>query len=204
MVKVLQSAGPFHLCEKLGYQHNLSSSVISRFFIAFVRPKLEYCIAVWCGLPRSQAISLEKLQLKVAKAIVRRRDLTHPQVLRAAELLDLSGRRRDHCLSALWNLLRGIGPPALLDALPALASTYSLSALRAGHSLQFSRCSSSRHQSSSFLCYTIPIWNNLPSSVVSFSSLVLFQRSVRDHFAVDKHFVWPNLRGVTDPPAAIA
>ena len=75
---------------------------------------------------------------------------------------------------------------ALLDALPALASTRSMSALRAGHSLQFPLCSSSRHQSS-FLCHTIPIWNNLPSSVVSSSSLVLFQRSVRDHFAVDKY-----------------
>ena len=97
---ILQSAGPIHLCQKLtiGYQHRLSSSVIRRFFIAFVRPKLEYCNAVWCGLPRSQAIRLEKLQLKFAKAIVRRRDLSHPQVLRAAELPTLSWRRRDHCL----------------------------------------------------------------------------------------------------------
>ena len=38
----------------------------------------------------------------------------------------------------------------------------------------------------------IPIWNYLPSSVVSSSSLVLFQRSVRDHFAVDKY-----LHGIT-------
>ena len=77
---ILQSAGPIHLCQKLGYQHSLSSYVIRRFFIAFVRPKLEYCNAVWWRLPRSQAIRLEKLQLKVEKAIVRRRDLSHPQV----------------------------------------------------------------------------------------------------------------------------
>ena len=52
--------------------------------------------------------------------------------------------------------MKGIGPPALLDALPALASTLSVPALRAGHSLQFPGplCSSSRHQSS-FLCHTI-------------------------------------------------
>ena len=62
-------------------------------------------------------------------------------------------RRGLHCFNA----------NALLDALPALASTRSMSALRAGHSLQFPLCSSSRHQSS-FLCHTIPIWNNLPSS----------------------------------------
>ena len=67
-----------------------------------------------------------------------------------------------------------------------LVSTRSMSALRAGHSLQFPLCSSSRHQSP-FLCHTIPVWNNLPSSVVSSSSFVLFQRSVRDHFAVNKY-----------------
>ena len=151
---ILQSAGPIHLCQKLEYQHHLSSSVIRRFFIASVRPKLEYCNAVWCGLPRPQAIRLEKLQLKLAKAIVRRRDLSHPQVLRAAELLTLTWRRRDHCLSALWTLVKGIGPPALLDlALPALASTRSVPALRAGHSLQFPLCSSSRHQSFSHYSY---------------------------------------------------
>ena len=100
---ILQSAGPIHLCQKLGYQpeHRLSSSVIRRFFIVFDRRKLEYCNTVWRGLPRSQAIRLEKLQLKVAKAIVRRRDLSHPQVLRAAELPTLSWRRRGHCLSVL-------------------------------------------------------------------------------------------------------
>ena len=86
----------------------------------------------WCGLPCSQAIRVEKLQLKVAKAIVRRRNLSHPQVLRAAELPTLSCRRRGHCLSVPWNLMKGIGPPALLDSLPALASTRSVSALRAG------------------------------------------------------------------------
>ena len=98
---ILQSAGPIHLCQKLGYQHRLSSSVIRRFFLAFVRPKLEYCNAVWCGFPCFHPIRLEKLQLKVAKAIVRRLDLSHPQVVHAAELPNLSLRRRDTCLSAL-------------------------------------------------------------------------------------------------------
>ena len=62
------SAGPSLtiFAQKLGYQHCLSSSFIRRLFKAFVRPKLEYCNAVWCGLPRWQAIRLEKLQVKVA------------------------------------------------------------------------------------------------------------------------------------------
>ena len=36
------------------------------------------------------------------------RDLSHTQVLRAAELPTLSWRRRGYCLSVLWNLVRGV------------------------------------------------------------------------------------------------
>ena len=137
---ILQSTGPNHLCQKFTYQHRLLSSVIRWFFTALVRPKLEYCSAVWCGLPRSQKSRLEKLQLKVAKAIVRRHDLSHSQVLHAAELPTPFWRRRNHCLrmhicAVEPGNLGELGPPALLDALPALASIRSRSTLRAGHSL---------------------------------------------------------------------
>ena len=71
---ILQSAGPIHLCKKLGYQHRLPFSVIRHFCVS--SPK-EYCNAFWCGLPRSQAIRLEKLQQKIAKANVRCRDRGH-------------------------------------------------------------------------------------------------------------------------------
>ena len=45
------SAGPVYLCQKLAYQHSraLPSPVARRFYVSFVRPKLEYCSAVWCG-----------------------------------------------------------------------------------------------------------------------------------------------------------
>ena len=39
---------------------------------------------------------------------------------------------------------------------------------------------------SSFLCYTIPIWNKLSSSVISCSSVSSFQCSLRKAFAADK------------------
>ena len=65
------TGGPVYLCQKLAYQHRLPSLAIRRFYIAFVRPRLEYSNAAWCGLTRIQALRLEKVQVRVARAIVR-------------------------------------------------------------------------------------------------------------------------------------
>ena len=167
------------------YQHRLPSLAIRRFYIAFVRPRLEYCNAAWCGLTRIQALRLEKVQVRVARATVRCLGGSRSQVLQDAGLPTLSWRRREHCLCLLWKLVNGIGPPALLNVLPATSASCSSPVLRSSHSLQFPLCLSSRRKSS-FLCYTIPIWNKLSSSVISCSSLSSFQCSLRKAFADDK------------------
>ena len=96
---------------------------IRRFYIAFVRPRLEYCNAAWCGLTRIQALRLEKVQVRVARAIVRCPGGSRSQVLQDAGLPRLSWRRREHCLGLLWKLVNGIGPPALLNVLPETAAS---------------------------------------------------------------------------------
>ena len=179
------TAGPVYLCQKLAYQHRLPSLAIRRFYVAFVRPRFEYCNAAWCGLTHIQALRLEKVQVRVARAIVRCPGGSRSQVLQDAGLPTLSWRRREHCLVLLWKLVNGIGPPALLNVLPATAASRSSSVLRSSHSLQFPLCLSSRRKSS-FLCYTIPIWNKLSSSVISCSSVSSFQCSLRKAFAADK------------------
>ena len=167
-----------------GYKR-LPSLAIRRFYIAFVRPRLEYCNAAWCGLTRIQAVRLEKVQVRVARAIVRCPRCSRSHALQDAGLPTLSWRRREHCLGLLWKLVNGIGPPALLNVLPATAASRSSSVLRSSHSLQFPLCLSSRRKSS-FLCYAIPIWNGLSSSVTSCSSVSSFQCSLRKAFADDK------------------
>ena len=127
------------------------------------------------------------VQVRVARAIVRCPGGSRSQVLQDAGLPTLSWRRREHCLFLLWKLVNGIGPPALLNVLPATAASRSSSVLRSSHSyaLQFPLCLSSRRKSS-FLCNTFPIWNKFSSSVISCSSVSSFQCSLRKAFAADK------------------
>ena len=80
----------------LQHQHRLPSLAIRRFYIAFVRPRLEYCNAAWCGLTRIQALRLDKVQVRVARAVARCPGGSRSQVLQEAGLPTLSWRRREH------------------------------------------------------------------------------------------------------------
>ena len=174
-------AGHVHLCRTLAFRHNMHGMAIRRFFVAFIRPRLEYCSAVWCGASPALLKDVEKVQLRVARAIVRNTTLQDLSTLQQARLPTLSWRRREHCLGLLWQLSIGKGPPALQASLVPCGQ---LRSTRFPHSFRFPSASSSRHLSS-FLCQTVPIWNRLPSSVISSTSLSSFRSEVRRHFVSD-------------------
>ena len=53
-------AGYVHLCRTLAFRHNMRGMAIRRFFVAFIRPRLEYCSAVWCGASPALLKNVEK------------------------------------------------------------------------------------------------------------------------------------------------
>ncbi len=175
-------AGCVHLCRTLAFRHRLPPAVIRHFYTAFIRPRLEYCSAVWCGASPATLKLLEKVQVKVAKAIVQGKGhKTVTDLLTEARLPTLAWRRREHCLGLLWQLYRKQGPPKLQLILPAAVAARASQSLRASHSLRFPTISSRRHLSS-FLCHNIPVWNKLPSSIVSCTTLFSFRSAVRSLF----------------------
>ena len=93
----------------------------------------------------------------------------------------MSWRRREHCLGVLWQLSIG---KVLLHYKPHCCLVHSYGSARFPHSFRFPSASSSRHLSS-FLCQTVPIWNRLPSFVISSTSLSSFRSEVRRYFVSD-------------------
>ena len=171
------------LCKSLAYRHHLPPAVVKRFYVCFVRSRLEYCSSVWCGASPHCLKRLERIQVQIARAFSRVRPT--PAALSAAGLPTLAWRRREHCLLLLWKLVNSQGLPQLEALLPAAASSRSVSSLRSAHSLEFPLSSSFRHLSS-FFCVTIPLWNALPTHVVSCSSASSFCSAVRKHFCNNK------------------
>lgn len=178
-------AGPVNLCKRLIYRHHLPPDVIRRFYLAFIRPRLEYCSAVWGGASRSALLKLERMQLQVARALTTERNLHGGELLRRVNLPTLAWRRREHRLALMWQLYHGQGPPQLLSLFPQPVSARSTLSLRSPHSLRFPLSSSSRHLSS-FLCLSVPEWNALPSDVVLGRSLPVFVSHLRRFFDFDR------------------
>ena len=83
-----------------------------------------------------------------------------PEVLSECNLPTLAWRRRVHCLCLLYILYKGQGPPSLSELLPATVQARTEIVLRSSHSFRFPFASSSRHLSS-FLCFSIRLWNTL-------------------------------------------
>ena len=83
--RVLQNiSGSLALCKNLGYRHRLPSKPLRIFFLAYMRPRLEYCSAVWSGCPRRLQLRLEKVQIQAARAITRVYNLPNHQLLHLA------------------------------------------------------------------------------------------------------------------------
>ena len=106
------------LCKTLAYRHRLQPTVIKRFYLSFIRPKLEYCSAVWCGASKACLKRLEQIQTQLACTFFR--VYLPTAALTATDLPTLAWRRREHCLVMLWKLVHSQGPPQLKELLPLL------------------------------------------------------------------------------------
>ena len=174
--------------KRLVYSNHLPSVVvIRRFYFAYIRPRLEYCSAVWDRVSHALLTKLERVQLKIAHLLVTpaHQHLSGKLPLEAANLPTLAWRRREHRLTILWKLINKLGPTQLSHSLPLSASSRSVHSLRAPHRLQFPVSCSSSHLSS-FFCVNILEWNSLPPEIVKCSRVALLISSLRQLFSFDK------------------
>ena len=171
-----------HLAYRVG-----SALLVKRLYVGLVRQVLEYASPVWDSCTKSETLSLERLQLSVARAVlrVRRSSMSNSKVLEAVGWPTLAWRRRRFKLLLLWRLIHGEGPPSLAASLPQPAADRSSRCLRNPHSLAYPYCKSTR-RCRSFLPSSIGLWNCLPTSVTSCSSSCSFLTSLDQFYKSDK------------------
>ena len=144
---------------------------------------------MWDACPIRDAMALERIQLSIARAVLKlsRHDHSNISVLEAIGWPSLAWRRRRFKLLLLWDLLHGGGPPLLHEQVPPTVSSRSPYPLRNSLSISLPTCHSSRY-SKSFLVSAISLYNSLPQSVSSCSSKHSFAQALNHHFASDKLF----------------
>lgn len=177
----------FALLKRLYFRCQLSLSTLSRVYTTLVRPCLEYASAVWDNCSSLDSHSLEKLQLSLARSVLRAHcsfsSTSKANLLQLMGWQTLAWRRRRSKLLLFWKLANGKGPPSLSSKLASASSRCNYN-LRNPSSVQVQLCSSSAHLSS-FLPSTSVLWNSLPASITASSTVSSFKKSLDIHFAPD-------------------
>ena len=146
-----------------------------------------YASPVWDGCPKRDCVALERIQLAVARAVLRcsRRDVSNTETLRRIGWPTLAWRRRRQKLSVLWDLLQQRGPPKLCDKVPRTAAQRCDYSLRNSSSPAIPLCRTF-HRQNSFLPASLALFNSLPASVTSCSSKSAFLSALDKYFLPDK------------------
>ena len=146
---------------------------------------------MWDDCNISDSFSLERLQISLARTAISVNanqtyafDLPKSEALRALRWPTLAWRRRRLKFILFWQLFNGGGPLALRKRLPPTVSNRCGYHLRNQLSVEIPLCSSSSYLSSS-LPSTSQLWNTLPATVTSSSSLLKFTHSLDSFFASD-------------------
>jgi hypothetical protein len=165
----------------------IKSSLISRCFLSknpklltsaytsYVRPILEYAVSVWSPHLSKNITILEKVQRRFTKSIPNLRFLPYQTRLSRLNLLTLSLRRSHTDLHICYRILHNL---IHLDS--NLFFTLRANNITRGHHFTLTK-PSVRLNSAKFSFYSrvVDVWNALPLTIVSATSLPIFKYQVR-------------------------
>ena len=140
-----------------------------------VRPQLEYAAPIWNPYHKLQIQEVEKVQRTAARWTCRRWRNTSSvgDMLDELEWPSLDARREQSSLTFFYKIHSGT---VFLDKDKYLTPATNLHRTRASHDIQYTRYFAySDALKNSFFPRTIPLWNSLPSSVVSSKTIEEFK-----------------------------
>ena len=172
---------------------DLPASVITKLYIQYVRPSLEYAAPVWHGsINESEATDLERVQCSLARYLLKAKpDTPTKNLLKDMGWPSLRWRREIASMCLFAELVH-TRPPLLRDCLPAFAKDKVDRAHRKPYQLILIKCNTSRFLNS-FLVRSSVIWNTLPSEIQSVQSRRKFRNLIEEHWASHKFDTHTNL-----------
>lgn len=158
----------------------LDRNSLSKIYITFIRPVMEYGCELWNGCGVELADKLEKLQLEAARVVTGLPSYASRQSLYIEtgweKLID---RRNRSCLNLFYRIKNDLAPSYLKDLLPPQVFDLSEYPLRNSDNYVIPRFRLSL-TNSSFLPSTLRNWNTLDLNVRNSSTYSVFKRAVRD------------------------
>ena len=158
----------------------LNAETFRRLYVAFVRPHLEYCQAVWSPHLLRNIDALENVQIRATKLVDGLAHLDYPERLRRINLPTLVHRRRRGDMIEMFKHFNSYDKTTL-------SSTFNpRNRPSRQHKLQVhqprSNDGANGKQTNSFYHRVVPMWNNLPKDVAEAETIDAFKK------ALDKHW----------------
>ena len=161
-------------------QRNLKVSTKELAYKALVRPHLEYASTVWSPWQQGLSAMLEKVQCHAARFVLN--DYSHhsnvTNMLSRLQWDSLELRRKQSQLHMLYKSNHGLAAFPICDYVLPSATLMT----RGSHPFKIQPMFAIKNSpKQSFLPSTIPMWNNLPQSVINSPTLQLFKTNLNTY-----------------------
>jgi len=146
-----------------------------QLYITYVRPHLEFAVAVWNPYHLKDINALEKVQRRATKIPWTLKNLPYEQRRKKLGLTELEARRTRGDLIQMFKITKNLENISW-------AETQIVAEARAGYRERFRREITSNNQRHNFFLNRIAgPWNNLPDSVTAVRSVTEFKSKLDDY-----------------------
>ncbi|KAJ8310536.1 hypothetical protein KUTeg_012401 [Tegillarca granosa] len=169
------------LLRMLKYQ--LDRNSLLTIYKSFIRPILEYGDVIWDNCTQQDADLLESVQVECARIITGlRRNCSRTVLYFELGLESLEARRRQHKLITFYKAINGYAPAYLQHIIhPYFPADTGYNLRHSGQFFQLPLCRTSSYFNS-FLPSTIKLWNELPITIKSATSIASFKSKLKSYF----------------------
>ena len=149
---------------------------MTRAFITYVRPTLEYASTIWSPSRITQIIFIEGVQRSFTKRLPGLTNLSYPERIKILKLQSLEHRRLLLDLVQTVKIIHNLSSLKFADFFSFL--TYYNSTRGHSHRLAVPIFKSDVRKHS-FACRVVPVGNSLPNEIITAKSLFNFKAQIR-------------------------
>ena len=171
----------FHLRNIAKVRPFLSQPDAEKIIHAFITSRLDYCNALFTGLPKKAIDRLQLIQNSAARLLTKTKKREHiTPVLYTLHWLPVSNRIDFKVLLMVYKSLNSQGPAYITDFLPSYTPSRSLRSSTAGL-LDIDKIKKPKKKigEAAFFFYAIQLWNTLPQDIREASSTNIFKNRLK-------------------------
>ena len=175
-------------------KYDIDRNSLTKFYISYIRPILEYGSIIWDNLNKNEADLLESIQLDAARIIAGlRRGTSHAILYKELGWIPLSERRSNQKLIQFFKILNQ-DTPAYINTIVDNYNTHNIGYSLRNRNLRHPKpIARTTYFQKSFFLSTIDLWNNLDPELNNCTSLHSFKETIkRKTPAPPKHYSFGN------------